>query len=96
MALYALTCLDKPGVLDERVRLRPDHVAYLTSQSDILRMCGPLLDAKGDMNGSLIVIEVEDEAAAKAFSAGDPFFKNGVFATVDIRTFKRTMGSWSS
>jgi uncharacterized protein YciI len=96
MALYALICLDKPGMLELRTQLRPQHVEYLKSQEAVLRMCGPLLDPQGDMNGSLIVIEVDDEAAAKAFSAGDPFFKNGIFGSVDIRLFKRTMGSWSA
>ena len=95
MALFALYCLDKPGALETRLSIRPEHVAYLKSNESILRMCGPLLDAKGDMNGSLIVIETADEAAAKAFSAGDPFAKNGVFASVEIRSFNRTMGSWT-
>ena len=34
MPLFAITCWDKPGALDERVKHRPDHVAYLKTQGE--------------------------------------------------------------
>jgi uncharacterized protein YciI len=95
MALYAITCLDKPGALDLRLANRPDHVAYLKTQESAIRLAGPLLDGEGRMCGSLFVIEVEDAAAAQAFSDGDPFVKTGVFGEVRIAGFSRTLGSWS-
>ena len=95
MALFAITCWDKPGALDERVKHRPDHVAYLKTQEAAIRVAGPQLDDQGQMCGSLFVIEVEDLAAAQAFNAGDPFVQRGVFGKVDIRGFTKTMGSWS-
>ncbi len=94
MALFAITCWDKPGALDERVQNRPDHVAYLKTQLAIIRLAGPQLDDAGQMNGSLFVVEVEDRAAAEAFSAGDPFNQRGIFGKVEIRGFAATMGSW--
>ena len=95
MALFVVTCWDKPGVLDERVKHRPDHVAYLKTQEAVIRVAGPQLDDAGQMCGSLFVIEVDDLEAAKAFSAGDPFSQRGIFGRVDIRGFTKTMGSWS-
>jgi hypothetical protein len=95
MALFAITCWDKPGVLDERVKHRPDHVTYLKTQDAVIRLAGPRLDAAGQMCGSLFVIEVENLAAAKAFSDGDPFVQRGVFGKVDVAGFTKTMGSWS-
>jgi uncharacterized protein YciI len=95
MALFAITCWDKPGALDERVQHRPDHVAYLKTQDSVIRVAGPQLDEAGQMCGSLFVVEVDDLAAAKAFNAGDPFVQRGVFGRVDIRGFTKTMGSWS-
>jgi uncharacterized protein YciI len=95
MALFAITCWDKPGVLDQRVQHRPDHVAYLKTQEAVIRVAGPQLDDNGQMCGSLFVIEVDDLEAAKAFNAGDPFVQRGVFGKVDIRGFNKTMGSWS-
>ena len=95
MALFCITCWDKPGALDERVKHRPDHVAYLKTQESVIRVAGPQLDEAGLMCGSLFVIEVEDLAAAKAFNAGDPFVQRGVFAKVVIQGFTKTLGSWS-
>ncbi len=95
MALFCIVCLDKPGVLDQRVATRPEHVAYLQTQMDVIRLAGPQLDAQGKGCGSLFVVEVADRAAAEAFSAGDPFTQKGIFGQVDIRGFTATMGSWA-
>jgi uncharacterized protein YciI len=95
MPLFAITCWDKPGALAARVENRPDHVAYLKTQDTVIRVAGPQLDENGQMCGSLFVIEVDDLAAAKAFSDGDPFLQRGIFGKVDIRGFTKTMGSWS-
>ena len=40
MPLFVMTALDKPGVLDERMKHRPDHVAYLKTQEAIIGKCG--------------------------------------------------------
>jgi uncharacterized protein YciI len=95
MAFFSIVCWDKPGVLDQRVLHRPDHVAYLKTQEPVIRVAGPALDDQGQMCGSLFVIEVADKAAAEAFSDGDPFKQRGVFAKVEIRGFTKTFGSWS-
>jgi uncharacterized protein YciI len=95
MALYAITCLDKPGALDLRLAHRPDHLAYLKTQEAAIRLAGPLLDGEGLMCGSLFVVETADEAAARAFSDGDPFVKQGLFGEVRIFGFAKTLGDWS-
>jgi uncharacterized protein YciI len=95
MPLFAVTCLDKPGHLELRQANRPDHLAYLKTQEAIIRLAGPRFDADGQMCGSLFVVEVDDLAAAEAFSAGDPFRKIGLFGAVEILGFTKTMGSWS-
>src|ERR1700744_315446 len=94
MALFAVTCWDKPGALDERLKHRPDHVAYLKTQESVIRIAGPQLDDAGQMYGSMFVVETDDLPGAKAFNAGDPFVQRGVFGQVDIRGFTATMGSW--
>jgi uncharacterized protein YciI len=95
MAFFAIVCHDKPGHLDQRVAIRPEHWAYLDTQKDIIRVAGPLLDDDGQMCGSLFVIEVEDKAAAQAFAASDPFNVKGVFGQVQINGLNRTLGTWS-
>lgn len=94
MPLFALICTDHPDSLQLRIKTRPDHLAYLAA-TDAVRLGGPTLDAAGKPSGSLLVIEAEDLAAARAFSRSDPYAVAGVFADVAIRPFARTVGSWA-
>lgn len=89
MPLFALTCLDKPGALDVRMGAREAHLAWVKTQP--AKLGGPFLDDQGQMAGSLMIIEVEDLAAAKAFNAADPYTKAGLWASVDIRPFRITL-----
>jgi uncharacterized protein YciI len=55
-------------------------------------MAGPVLDDDGQMCGSLIVLEVDDLAAAQAWAAGDPYAKAGLFSDVTLRAWKKVIG----
>ncbi|HSV01827.1 MAG TPA: YciI family protein [Phenylobacterium sp.] len=89
MPLFALVCIDKPNSLAVRMGARERHLAWAKDQP--LKLGGPFLDEKGDMAGSLIIIEVEDLAAARAFNAADPYTQAGLWASVDIRPFRVTI-----
>lgn len=91
MALFALTCLDKPDSLQVRLGARQDHLAWVGG-TGMLKLGGPFLDENGEMAGSLMIIEAEDMAAAKAFNANDPYTKAGLWRSVDIRPFRVTFG----
>ena len=86
--LFALICMDRPLSLDLRAATRPEHLAYLHTYRSKLVEAGPLLDADGRPCGSLLVIDVEDRAAAEGFAAGDPFNKAGLFESVVIRPYR--------
>jgi uncharacterized protein YciI len=92
MAQFVLTCLDHPGVLDRRLATRDAHLAYIAEHGAAVKLGGPLLDADGQPNGSLIILEVEDMAAAEAFANKDPYRRANVFERVEIRPFKVTVG----
>ncbi|MET0574833.1 MAG: YciI-like protein [Mesorhizobium sp.] len=85
--LFALICNDQPGHLQVRLDARPDHVAFLDdlNAKGALKFAGPFLDADAKPNGSLVVIEAADQAAARALADADPYAKAGLFASVDIR-----------
>ena len=87
----ALICLDKPGALQTRLDNRAAHLAHIQS-SGTVEMAGPFLDAEGRMTGSLIVLEVPDLAAARAWAEADPYAKAGLFESVSIREWKKVIG----
>lgn len=92
MPLFLLTATDKPDALEIRLAARPAHVDYVRG-SGLVKIGGPLLDAAGEMAGSMLLIEVADLAAAEAFVAADPYAKAGLFEKVELRPFKLTLGS---
>ena len=92
MGLYVLMCFDKPGALDLRMATREAHFAYVRGHATKMRLGGPFLSETGEMVGSLIFIEADDMAQAKAFSDQDPYTQAGVFDRVEIRPWKATFG----
>jgi uncharacterized protein YciI len=92
MPLFVIYCVDKPGAIDLRLATRETHLAYARSLADTIKLGGPMLNANGDMVGSLAVIEVEDEAAAEAFNKADPYAKVGLWERVEIRPFRAVLG----
>ena len=91
--LFALICIDKPGGLPIRMEARPDHLAYLESLGDTLKFAGPFTEEDGQtMNGSLVVIEAPSLQAAHDIARGDPFAKAGLFASVEIRPWRWSIG----
>jgi len=82
--LFALICKDKPGALDIRMAIRPDHLAFLEGLGDQLKAGGPLTDDTGSPIGSLIVVEAENRPQIEALAKTDPYAIAGLFDSVEI------------
>jgi len=90
MMLIALMAKDKPGALQTRLDNREAHVAYLKS-TGVVAQAGPFLDQDDAMCGSLVILDVADMAAAKAWAANDPYAKAGLFAEVEMIQWKKVI-----
>ena len=86
--LFAFVLHDAPGMASRRLEIRPEHKAYLAGVADRIAFAGPLLDEAGEMNGSLLVIEFADRAAALAWLAAEPFTRAGVYGTSEVTAFR--------
>lgn len=87
----ALICIDKPNQLHIRQENRPAHLDHINS-SGVVEMAGPFLNEAGEMTGSLVILNVDDLAAARDWAAEDPYAKAGLFQSVDIREWKKVIG----
>jgi uncharacterized protein YciI len=87
--LFAIIATDKPDSLALRMATREAHFSY-ARETNVIRLGGPFLDAKGEMAGSLIIFEAEDIEAARAWHANDPYVKAGLFAHSEVRPWKPT------
>ena len=54
---FALICTDKADHLEVRKANRDAHLAHIAS-SGVVEMAGPFLNDKGEMSGSLVILEV--------------------------------------
>jgi len=88
---FALMTTDKADSLQMRMDNRAAHLAYI-EETGVVEMAGPMLDDAGDMCGSLIVLDVEDLAAAQAWADNDPYAKAGLFSDVRLKAWKKVIG----
>ena len=92
--LYIVYQVDKPGGDAIRAATRDAHFAYLDAHEDILVLGGAMLAEDGKTRtGSVLIVNVEDRAAADAFSENEPFRKAGLFERVEINRMRR--GQWN-
>ena len=90
MPYFALICRDKSGALDTRMANREAHLAYVAETGAVL-FGGPMI-TDGEMRGSLLVVEMDDLAAAQDWAAGDPYKAAGLFASVQVIEWKKVIG----
>jgi hypothetical protein len=85
--LFVVTAMDKKDSLALRLSVRDKHFAFARDTGRI-RLGGPFLDDKGEMCGSLMIVEAADLDDAKTWHASDPYVKAGLFASSEIRPWK--------
>lgn len=87
---FVIFCQDKPGSQQVRLDNRPAHVEYLKEHADKIVAAGPNLTDDGEsMIGSTLIMEFDSRTDAKAWAANDPYARAGLFASVDIRPWKK-------
>jgi uncharacterized protein len=90
--LYVLMCRDKPDSLSVRLATRDAHLAYVTTQADMIRLAGPLLsDDAENMAGSLFIIEAESADEVWAFHHADPYTQADLWGTVSLHPFRQVL-----
>ena len=86
--LFAVICTDRPNALETRKVTREQHLAFLAHYKAAIQFAGPQLDVNGAPCGSLVLIDVQDRAAAEGFAAADPYAQVGLFESVVIRPLR--------
>lgn len=90
MAHFMIRALDKPDSTSLRAATRPDHLAYLTAFEAQIVAAGAMLDPVAHTPlGSLLVVDMADAEAVRAFMAGDPYAKAGLFQSVEVLPWRK-------
>lgn len=86
--MFIFRAWDKEDALDVRMSNRDDHLLWLKSLGQKLMLAGPSLDENGKMNGSMLVLDYDDQAELEAVLAEDPYAKAGLFVKTQIAAYK--------
>ena len=89
--LVALIAHDKPNAMKIRQDNRDAHLAYV-ADTGVVDVAGPFLDENGDMCGSLVILNVQDMAAARRWADNDPYAKAGLFESAILKPWKKVIG----
>ena len=87
--LFVVYCKDKPG--DLRGKLRGDHLRHVVANPKPYKFGGPLMSDDGRVIGSFILFEVEDRAQLDAVMAADPYFRDGLYQSVEIHATRQVV-----
>ena len=90
--LFASIAIDKMDGAKLRTAKVTQHLDYLRSTGKV-RLAGPFMNDKGDMIGSLIVLEVASRSEAEAWVRDEPFFKAGLFERTEMYPWFTVMNS---
>lgn len=95
--LYLIYAQDVPHSLENRLSVRPAHLARLQALRDagrlVLAGSNPAIDSNdpgaAGFTGSTVIAEFASLADAQAWAEQDPYVAAGVYAEVTVKPFKQ-------
>jgi uncharacterized protein YciI len=92
--LVAFYCKDK-DYSDQRLRLEQlsAHLKWVEANMDVIKVAGPLKE-EGNIVGSLYVLEASSVSEATALLRTDPYYKAGIWLTMESEEFSAYAGCW--
>ena len=89
--MFVFIAHDGPQGFERRQQHRQHHVAYLEklNHDGQLVYGGPIRDESDRSIGALLVLDVPDQASARAIVEHDPYVKGGVFERFELNRFVR-------
>ncbi|WP_260628547.1 YciI family protein [Serratia liquefaciens] len=95
--LYLIYAQDVPNSLENRLSVRPAHLARLQALRDAGRLVvagpNPAIDSSdpgsAGFSGSTVIAEFASLADAQAWAEQDPYVAAGVYADVTVKPFKQ-------
>ena len=92
MNQYIVTAYDHTdeGAFERRKGVRPHHLdgAKSLKESGNYVIGGALLNDNGDMIGSVMILQFENEEELSAWQQSEPYITQKVWETVDVKPFR--------
>ncbi|RYU86530.1 hypothetical protein EWM62_17910 [Mucilaginibacter terrigena] len=92
MNQYLVTAYDHTdeGALARRMNVRPHHLdaAKVLKENGNYVLGGAILNDKGEMIGSVMIVQFETEEALAAWQQSEPYITQKIWETVDVKPFR--------
>lgn len=85
--MYIFRGWDKQNHLDVRKANRESHIEWLKSLGDILKLAGPTLDEDGNMNGSVLILDIASQEECLNLLAQDPYAQAALFEKTEVAAY---------
>ncbi|MBB4679954.1 YciI family protein [Crossiella cryophila] len=82
---------DRPGSMPLRMALLEAHWSYMDGFAERMIARGPTLDGE-IATGSLHILDLPDQAAARAFAFDEPGYQAGAYRDVLLRRWQNALG----
>lgn len=88
-------CKDTANADELRKTYMLDHLKYIETIIDDICVAGPVrAQAGGDVSGSCLIFHTDDQDAARDLFFNDPYYKAGIFDSVEISHMAGAAGTW--
>lgn len=94
MPLFCFYCRDGENNETLRAMHKSAQRRFMDEHDHNYAVAGPLTNASGEFVGSLLIIEAEDEASARATVNDDPYLVGGVWQSIRVDRFNPIRGRW--
>ena len=81
---FLIKAYDGEGMLEKRMEVRPRHLEGMKSLGRQIICAGGLLDDRGEMKGSALVLEFPDRAALDEYLRNEPYVAEGVWEKIEV------------
>src|SRR4029450_1290512 len=90
---YFFYCRSKPLTGELWAELTEAHWSFMDAYADAMIARGPTLNEDGTaLTGSMHIVDLPNEEAARAFAFDEPNYRAGVYADVMIRRWRNELG----
>ena len=92
MNQYLVTAYDytDEDALKRRMNIRPQHLQNLKPLKDSGNYIigGALLNSEGNMMGSALILQFDNDKALEAWKQSEPYITQKIWETVDIKPYR--------
>jgi uncharacterized protein YciI len=88
---FIIQCYLAAQTDEQRLALRPVHLRYIQAHKEQIFCGGPAVDAAGNPEMMLIILDAPDIAAAEAFIQAEPYNQARIFAQVTVRPWRQIL-----